>query len=155
MRAGGDLRAGQFGVVDLFICTPHWERNALLVSHTPRAGKTRRQRRAHRRNQTNTNRRLICTDCDAVDTGEPPTVRHRDACPVGRGIDDAMASDREWFAARPDSAVRERALTWAEREQQVALGAPREQLDGARVTVRNIASGVRVRVIVAAGRRTR
>jgi hypothetical protein len=124
------------------------------VSHTPRGGKSRRQRRTHR-NRTNTSRSLLCPDCAAVDTGEPPTVRHRDTCPVGRGINDATASDREWFAAHPDSDVRERALTWAEREQQVALGAPPEQLDGARVTVRNIASGVRVRVIVAAGRRTR
>jgi hypothetical protein len=82
-------------------------------------------------------------------------VRHRDECPVSRGINDATASDREWFAAHPSADVRERALTWAEREQQIALGAPPKLLDSAYVTVRNIAPGVRVRAIVPGGRWSR
>lgn len=65
-----------------------------------------------------------------------------------------MAEDRDYFAAHPEATIRERALTWAERAQHVALGAPPELLDGARVIVRSVAPGFRLRAIVPAGKWT-
>ncbi len=105
-----------------------------------------------RRKTATTRHSLVCPDCDAVGSGHPtPTIRHRETCAIGRGINAALAADRDYFVAHPGTDVRERALTWAERQQQVALGAPPEALDGARVIVQAVAPGVRVRVIVPAG----
>jgi hypothetical protein len=125
------------------------------VSHNPPGGRSREQARTHC-SPADTLRApggVICPDCDAVGSdSEPPTIRHRTECPIGRGIDLAMAADRDYFATHPGIDTYERPLTWAERAQHDAFGAPPELLDGARVVVRAVALGVRVRTIILARR---
>jgi hypothetical protein len=129
----------------------------LTMYRDPPGDETRRRHHKHR-DQTATHSdtsRLDCLDCDAVGSdGRAPTMRHRGECPIGRGLSDAMDDDRAFFADHPDATTRERAITWAERAQQAALGAPPELLDGARVIIRSVAPGVRVRAIVPGRRGT-
>jgi hypothetical protein len=58
-----------------------------------------------------------------------------------------MAADRDYFATHPGIESYERPLSWAERAQHAALGVPPDLLGGARVVVRAVAPGVRVRAV--------
>jgi len=95
-----------------------------------------------------------CPDCGRAPdlTGPTPTLRHDASCPIGRGLDAATAGDRDYFLDNPGTTVRERPCSWAERAQQIALGATPAQLNGARVIVTAVTPGFRLRRIVPARR---
>jgi hypothetical protein len=94
--------------------------------------------------------KTACDDCGEPFTCENgvPGLVHAAACPIGQGLDAARDTDREWFTGRPVGTVRERALTWAERQQFALLGLAHDDLD--RLAVRGVlaAPGVRVFALV-------
>jgi hypothetical protein len=91
---------------------------------------------------------ITCPDCTA--TGSPgELIRHDDTCPVSAALDHVSRVDREWFAAHPDATEYRRDLLPGDLSvaslDAVLLGTA----DGkpARVTVRQIGPGLRVRAL--------
>lgn len=86
-----------------------------------------------------------CPDCTR--TRRPDlTLEHDPGCPVGADLDATSARDRAWFAAHPWATEYRRPLTYSERVTLAeAQGLPLGARIVGRVTVRNVAPGIRVR----------
>jgi hypothetical protein len=89
--------------------------------------------------------RLACPDCSGVAEGQRLT--HDDTCPIGRGIDQVCADDREWFERHPLAEERWRPITPAEIVELRAMGAVAPDVDPTRwrVHITWLADGVRGR----------
>jgi hypothetical protein len=89
---------------------------------------------------------VTCPDCPATASGEKQ-LTHAKTCPLGLGLDERTAADREWFEAHPWATEYRRPLHWTERAELVMLAllpdVPGEPIG--RVLVRQLALGVRTR----------
>ena len=87
----------------------------------------------------------VCPDCGAV--GASGKIVHVETCPIGMGIDEVTATNREWFASNTSANERRREVSWAEGADLKIMGympdVPGEW--AGEVVVKQLSPGVRTR----------
>lgn len=87
---------------------------------------------------------MICPDCNqkAVEM----TLTHDDTCPLGKGQDEQLTSDREWFDRHPFAPYRRRPPHWSEVQWlRMARVIPETGEVHGQIVVSPVAPGVRTK----------